>query len=421
LMKSTSAKLLIFTLMCILPACRGSGSTNGSSTDSDDDTSGNNDAVGQPQYEPVDWYDTDNGSSPGAVFERLEGECTGAFKWDTTPYATHIVTPQKGETQMTVSIMFDRTSIKSGRVENVSDYGVATYYFLAATANVNLGSDDEVFVDSGQVFVTTFDLDEFYRNDEVPALSMAVPLEDINGALGVSLQEGESGDLLYQFTAGVTQCAGKVRLLISKDNGDGTGSDYGGELGRWTAGACEFGETEIDMDTPLTDGASEEETIGAVIERDWTDVTLGGTWDDGGTTDLNIHVQPMQSAACKDNLSVMGRVPVMIEYGTTDGRIADTEVEGSIYITFDPYDPPEDVRKTRLSLRHDMQCGSKSDSLPYTLRGCDILESVMIELAIENESGRPEVIDEGLVAYEYYRSGDGAFGDADNVVTLSLH
>lgn len=364
---------------------------------------------GEPTYESLRWDELlEIGVTPAELFGPLEGACASAFTWNASTFDTHEIEPTKGESQMTVSVQFDKQSARIGHYDEKPSSGgdFDCPNFVEATAQVSLRTDDGVFSSSGKSTVTSA-----YESQPL-VMSLDVPLKQHQGSLQIVLRDKETGALHYRFGGANASCVGEVNLSIDMDLGGGEHTSGEGRLGQWSATSCGLNETEIDLAAPLPNGR----TILEEIERTWDHASYAGTWDDGKKTVLNLSLETVKATACRTNTTTL--VPVQMRYGTQDGRITETTAAATVDVSFAS---TGNIRSMQLWLSDDMNCASKDDVIPYTLKTCATLEGVTLQLGITEESnGQLQVSDDGMMVYEYHRNGSAPPGAADHVTTMAI-
>ena len=156
------------------------------------------------------------------------------------------------------------------------------------------------------------------------------------------------------------------------------------------------------------------------IEQLWGDLSLSGVWDDGQQTEAKIQVEVAANSdtACADNLGKGSiEIPVLVTYGTTDGRLAIHSVDTVLNAHLENNGS---LSSSDIWIDEHIICKDENDTLAYTWSSCTELESVQIQFSVNNYDNASFVSGEGLNVYERNRRSLAPPGAADQVRVLTI-
>jgi hypothetical protein len=355
----------------------------------------------------VEWSDAIAvGGSAEEAFGSVEGSCEAPFTWDGAGWEPNRVEPPSGQTTVTVRVELDRQSARLGHVDSGGRTGPGCEDVLSVEGHASVRTADGAFDDEADVTLQ-------YRESHGPStFGFQVALEDLGGTLAVELEGDARGSLGYTLSGADAACAGDVRLNITTSR-DGIGMASSGTLASWSSSGCPVGEVPFDANEPAAEG---ETPIADAIAAAWSDASYPGEWDDGSPTELNVRVEVPNAAGCREDGGAV-LIPVRATYGTADGRIEEHAADATVRAGLGPND---ETLGLELWIDDLLRCEDPGGAIPYTLAGCDELESVQIQLGIHSNGGEISFSDSGLNAYESRRDGTAAPGAADVLRTLLL-
>lgn len=98
-------------------------------------------------------------------------------------------------------------------------------------------------------------------------------------------------------------------------------------------------------------------------------------------------------------------IPVRATYATSDGRLPERTVDGTVRANIAADDR---IQQLYLTLSDVMSCMDEHDALDYALADCSAVESATVQILfnIEGSSGPSRASDGGLNVYFMQRRGD---------------
>jgi hypothetical protein len=396
--------LLLGTLAC---ACDAVDATR---DDGNDLAGGDRGPCPRSEASPIAWDDASElGVSPAEAFAGASGSCQAPFQWDASGSSAD-VTPVSGSAEMEVELTVDQDSVMLRRFDT-HDAGVVEEQcrpIFEAQAELHLRSDDGVFE-----FHDTVDVASRARGGVLPMFA-SVALADHEGSLVVELADNERSELSFQLAgADPDGCVGEVSMTVTSSRGN-LGMATRGPIGSWSNTGCGLAEENVALDDPFADDSNG--SLREMVLARFADLQVPGTWDDGSPTELSLSVEVPGDRVCREATETgAALVPVRVTYATEDGAITEHTTEAA---TVRVSSLPRRQEPLELWISETLRCADESDSLPYTLADCETLESVELQLGINDEGARLSS-GEGLNAYEYHRDGAGN-GGADELRVLSL-
>lgn len=355
--------------------------------------------------EPIDWEaESRLGISARDAFAELEGSCTTAMTWDASGADLHTIEPTTAETEITVEVMLDEDSARQAQpTDDALEQGCEPA--LEVDAMVHAQTADGTLDDQGEATLT------YTERGGVGSFGFSTKYGEHGGSLSIELADNESASLSYQVYAVGGSCQGRVLLGIGSSSGGGKGSASSGIVGMWSDDGCEPGKTLVVLD----EGRGDLDAVPSeLVKQAFGELSLDGSWDEGGDTQLQIETELTATDVCMDE-DVL-EIPLSITYGSSDGAIDrhTTDANARLAVLAEG-----SVTELTLWLSETLECDDEDDMLAYTLEDCSVLESVEIQLGLEYVNGQVRS-GEGLNVYESRRDGDADPGAADVVRTLSL-
>ncbi|MBN2342699.1 MAG: hypothetical protein JXX29_16770 [Deltaproteobacteria bacterium] len=408
-------KRFIFTAfaICLSFACFSCDSADGEPQNRLADDSGYGWNCPELTFSSIAWTDvTPLEQSPAELFGNAAGTCTAPFILDA---ANSGLSPQSGETEVTVSLVMDETSAQLG-IASGTDKELAQWeadecatVSVSAQGTATVETADGLFASSGTVTLTTSGANPTFR------IRMSVPFEEFNESFTYTpySETDEATELIYHFSPpGSDSCSGEVDLHTHANLDDGIAMDSMGVIANWSDTGCDDGEDAVNIDeaygTPMMQQISEI----------WTAVQISGHWDDNTTDTLHISATVPNPVGCRTNGSMEIILPATITYYTeSDALMERTVIADSFSVSIDDSGT---LYSSSLWLDDHIACDSETTLDSYGAADCSTLSGVTIQLGVQwTDDDALYVGDGGLFVYEY-NADSTPDGQASNVRELSL-